>query len=234
MSSAGISAQSLRKSFRTRGKTLNVLTDATAEFPAGAVSVITGPSGSGKSTLLLILGALLHPDGGTATICGEDLWHMSAARRSRLRPGLIGFVFQRFHLVPYLTVEQNIAAAAVALDGPSDPARCGALIDLLGLRECRDHRPGELSVGEQQRTALARALHNRPKVLFADEPTGNLDDANAAIVMATLVRFAAAGGTVVMATHSASAAEHADVAVRMETGRLIVNARGQAQTQEMP
>ena len=220
MAADGIQVQGLGKTFRAGARRLTVLSGVSAAFAPGTVTAICGPSGSGKSTLLLILGAMLHPDHGTVTVAGENLLQAGAARRSRLRAGLVGFVFQRFHLVPYLTVEQNISAAAISLDQAMAPARGEELMAGFGLLERRNHRPAALSVGEQQRAALARALYNRPRVLLADEPTGNLDAANAAAVMAALAAFAAAGGTVVLATHSDAAAARADRVLRLMDGGL--------------
>jgi ABC-type lipoprotein export system ATPase subunit len=130
-------------------------------------------------------------------------------------------VFQRFHLLPYLTVEENIRAASLALPGAGQEGRAEELMRLLRILERRRHLPGRLSVGEQQRTALARALYNRPSVLLADEPTGNLDAANTEIVLETFREFAAGGGTVLMVTHNEQAAARADGVWRLVEGRLV-------------
>jgi len=198
-----------------------VLAGADAAFDAGTFTALCGPSGCGKSTLLLILGAMLHPDAGSVTVAGENLLDMPRNRRGRRRAGLLGFVFQRFHLLPYLTVEENIRAASVALPGVRDDGRTEDLMRRLGILERRHHLPGRLSVGEQQRTALARALYNRPSVLLADEPTGNLDAANTEIVLETFREFTADGGTVVMVTHNEQAAARAHRVWRLAEGRLV-------------
>jgi putative ABC transport system ATP-binding protein len=187
-----------------------VLEGASATIAGGTFAAICGPSGSGKSTLLLVLGALLHADGGDVIIGGENLLAMQPEPRARRRAELLGYVFQRFHLVPYLTVEENILAASIALPGEPDRERATELMDRFQITGRRRHVPGRLSVGEQQRTALARALFNRPGVLLADEPTGNLDPENANIVLHAFADFASGGGTVVMVTHHPEAAEKAD------------------------
>jgi putative ABC transport system ATP-binding protein len=200
----------IHKSYRVRRGGIPVLRGVTAAFESGTFTAVCGSSGCGKSTLLLALGGLLQPDRGSVVIAGESLYEMSATQRGLSRARLMGFVFQRFHLVPYLTVEDNIRAAAVALPDPVEPGRAEELMYRLQIAQRRDHVPGRLSVGEQQRTALARALHNRPKVLLADEPTGNLDPENADIVLEVFHEFAKAGGTVVMVTHHPDAAQRAD------------------------
>lgn len=205
-----IDIQKITKTYRSETKELLVLKEATASIKPGTFSAICGPSGCGKSTLLLVLGGLLHPDTGRVMIDGEDLFALSSERRALRRAQLLGFVFQRFHLIPYLTVEENIEAAAIALRGSTDQVRAKELMDQLNITDRRTHVPGKLSVGEQQRTALARALYNRPRVLLADEPTGNLDPENAEIVLNAFSDFANAGGTVIMVTHHPEAAEQAD------------------------
>ncbi|MBN1672664.1 MAG: ABC transporter ATP-binding protein [Kiritimatiellae bacterium] len=206
----------------TDGERIDVLNGISLTVPAGTFAAVVGPSGSGKSTLLLILGALLQPDGGSVRVAGRDLCAMPDSERAASRAGLIGFVFQRFHLLPYLTVRENILSASVGLPraAADSDARADTLMRELGIAHRREHRPGRLSVGEMQRTALARALLNGPEILLADEPTGNLDRKNAGIVLGKLAEFAGGGGTVLMVTHSSTAAGHANSVWNLEHGRI--------------
>jgi ABC-type lipoprotein export system ATPase subunit len=212
----------IAKAFPKARGVVSVLRGADARIEPGCFAAFSGPSGCGKSTLLLIAGALLRPDAGTVTVGGEDLLALPRRLRGRRMAQLLGFVFQQFHLLPYLTVEENIRSAAIALPaGGSSAADVEELMERFGISSRSDHLPGRLSVGEQQRTALARALVNRPKVLLADEPTGNLDPDNAAEALAALAGFAQAGGTVVMVTHNPDVARRADRRWLITDGRLV-------------
>ena len=215
-----IEIDAIQKRYRGKGGGLVVLDGASATIETGTFAAICGASGCGKSTLLLILGGLLHPDQGCVKVAGEDLFALAPEPRALRRAQLLGFVFQRFHLVPYLSVEENIQAAGIALKNRDDAHRAEELMARFQIADRRGHIPGRLSVGEQQRTALARALYNRPRVLLADEPTGNLDPENAEIVLQAFSDFAAEGGTVVMVTHHPAAAERADRRWRLGQGRL--------------
>ena len=216
-----IEAHNITQRYHSGEEQLLVLNEASASIKPGTFAAICGPSGCGKSALLLVLGGLLHPDTGQVTIAGEDLFAISSERRALRRAQLLGFVFQRFHLIPYLTVEENIEAAAIALPRTTDQGRANELMDQLNIADRRSHVPGKLSVGEQQRTALARALYNHPRVLLADEPTGNLDPENAEIVLNAFSEFADAGGTVVMVTHHPEAAALADNRWWIKKGKLV-------------
>lgn len=215
-----IEIKDITKVYRTRNEELKVLDGVSARFEKGSFSAICGPSGCGKSTLLLILGALLSPDDGSVTVNGENLLQMPPEKRAARRASNIGFVFQRFHLVPYLTVEENIYCAGVALGKRDDASKAGQLMNDLKINDRRGHVPGRLSVGEQQRTALARALYNEPAVMLADEPTGNLDPDNSQIVLNAFADFARSGGTVVMVTHHPDAARMADDIWSIKDGRI--------------
>ncbi len=196
----------------------------------GAFLAVQGPSGCGKSTLLLTAGGLLAPDGGQVFWDGQSIYDLSPERRARLRAGMVGFVFQQFHLVPYLNVLDNVLAAALAMPHDDAPARAAQLIDQLGLGPRRRHRPAELSTGERQRTALARALMNRPRLLLADEPTGNLDARNGQVVMDALAGFAGAGGAVLMVSHDMNAAGRAQCVWHMQEGSLATCQPAQPET----
>jgi len=188
---------------------------------AGELTVVEGPSGCGKSTLLLAAGGLLAPDRGQVRVDDQDLYALNPERRARFRARNIGFVFQQFHLIPYLSVLDNVLAPSMALPRPEAEDRALQLIEALGLSARRRHFPPALSTGERQRTALARALLNRPRLLLADEPTGNLDPQNTDAVFAHLAEFARAGGAVLVVTHDAQAARHAGRVVALRDGRLV-------------
>jgi putative ABC transport system ATP-binding protein len=161
-----------------------------------------------------------RPSDGSVQLGGRDLYALSPAERAGLRSSEIGFVFQMFHLVPYLDLLGNVLLACPGKPSAEVRQRASGLMDELGLADRASHRPGELSAGERQRLAVARALLNRPKLILADEPTGNLDPENAAEVIRHLAEFHRGGGTVVLVTHGASADAHADRTLRLEQGQL--------------
>ena len=193
------------------------------DIAQGEVVCLLGPSGCGKTTLLLTLGGMQRPSDGSVQLGGRDLYALSPAERARLRSSEIGFVFQMFHLVPYLDLLANVLLACPGKPSAEVRQRAGRLMDELGLADRASHRPGELSAGERQRLAVARALLNRPKLILADEPTGNLDPENAAEVIRHLAEFHRGGGTVVLVTHGAAADAHADRTLRLEQGRLVAD-----------
>jgi putative ABC transport system ATP-binding protein len=186
------------------------------------VSVV-GPSGSGKSTLFYLLGGLTHADSGKVILDGDDIASLSDAERTRMRKRKIGFVFQKFNLLPTLSARSNIAIAQeISGNNGHDPAFFQKITDLLGLTKRLGHRPNELSGGEQQRVALARALINKPSVVLADEPTGNLDSENSAIVLKMLRQSnQELGQTVLMITHNPEAAGYGDRIIHMRDGHIV-------------
>lgn len=197
------------------------------ELDSGMFVAIRGPSGCGKTTLLLTAGTLLAPDRGQVVLAGERPYDMNGDARAAFRAQQLGFVFQQFHLVPYLSVLDNVLAPTLALaDTPAavsaDVAREAAqlLLERFGLSDRAGHTPARLSSGERQRCALARALLNKPKMLLADEPTGNLDAENAALVLSALRGFVEDGGAVLLVTHDDRAAAAADHTLWMKQGRL--------------
>ena len=208
------------KIFRKNGSEVTSLDRFTAEVAEGEFVAVRGPSGCGKTTLLLTLGGMQRPSAGSVQLGGRDLYALSPAERAGLRSSEIGFVFQMFHLVPYLDLLGNVLLACPGKPSAEVRRRAGGLLDELGLADRASHRPGELSAGERQRLAVARALLNRPKLILADEPTGNLDPENAAEVIRHLAEFHRGGGTVVLVTHGASADAHADRTLRLEQGQL--------------
>jgi putative ABC transport system ATP-binding protein len=190
----------------------------------GEAVALKGVSGSGKSTLLHILGAIERPDGGTVTVCGQDLAGMDARARTSFRARQIGFVFQFFNLIPTLTARENVIASLEPLGGTRasrDEMAAGALRSV-GLGDHLDKYPAQLSGGEQQRVAIARAVAKRPAVLLADEPTGALDETTARQVLELLDAVRREHGcAVVIATHDPAVAAHVDRVVRLERGRLV-------------
>ena len=218
-----IRCDEVTKIFRKNGSEVTSLDRFTAEIGTGEFVAVRGPSGSGKTTLLLTLGGMQRPSAGLVQFGGRDLYALSPADRAGLRSAEIGFVFQMFHLVPYLDLMGNVLLASPGKPGQALRQRAAGLLDELGLAERATHRPGELSAGERQRLAVARALLNRPKVILADEPTGNLDSGNAAEVIRHLAEFHQAGGTVVLVTHGTAAETHADRILRLEQGRLLAD-----------
>ncbi|MEV5101507.1 ABC transporter ATP-binding protein [Streptomyces massasporeus] len=201
---------------------VRALDGVTVTFPAGRFTAIMGPSGSGKSTLMHCAAGLDTLTSGAAWIGDTDLGGLDDRRLTLLRRDRVGFVFQAYNLVPTLTVAENITLPLDLAGGRGDPAWIDALIDVVGLRDRLHHRPAELSGGQQQRVAVARAFAGRPDVVFADEPTGNLDSRSGAEVLGLLGRTVRqTARTVVMVTHDPVAAAHADEVVFLADGRLV-------------
>jgi putative ABC transport system ATP-binding protein len=212
-----------------------VLEDVTKVYPDGTTAVrgidltvrsgefmvLVGPSGCGKSTTLNLVSGVDRPDRGRVVVCGLDLGAAREAELVEMRRHSVGVVFQAFHLMPHLTVEENVALP-LALDGRRDPGRVRELLERVGLDHRARHFPSELSGGEQQRTAIARALVHRPRVVVADEPTGNLDSASGAAVLALLAELRREqGAALLLATHDQRIAAAADRVVEMRDGRLV-------------
>ena len=208
MSGPMLNLVDVRKHYHSGGRKLvKALDGVSLQVGKGEFVVVEGPSGSGKTTLLLIAGGLLHPSEGLVQIGHTNIYTVPSAARAALRAEKIGFVFQQFHLISYLSVMENVLAPSLALNDRNGlERRARDLLSRFELDSRIDHYPSELSTGERQRVSLARALLNRPGLLLADEPTGNLDRENTAIVIDTLADFAQAGGAVLMVTHSREAA----------------------------
>ena len=205
-----LSAEALRKSYGD----VVALDQVSLEVESGEMVVLCGPSGSGKSTLLFMIAGLLSPDGGAVELSGLDLYHLSSSGRTGLRSREIGMVFQDARLLPYLEIEANI------LSGGGTAERANELIEELGLGDRRSHVPKKLSAGEQQRVGLARALVTNPKLLLADEPSGNLDQGSTELVLAGLKKFVAEGGAALVATHDPEVIKMADRVLTLEKGIL--------------
>jgi len=220
---AFIEAKELRKTYRVGKVDVQALRGVSFSVEKGEFVTVVGPSGSGKSTLFYLLGGLTRADSGSVTIDGVNFATLSDGERTRLRKSKIGFVFQKFNLLPTLSARANIGIAAdIAGAGAPDPAFLRKVTEMLGIAGRLEHRPSELSGGEQQRVALARALINRPAIVLADEPTGNLDSKNSEIVLSMLRQSnKELGQTVLMITHNPQAAEHGDRIVHMRDGEIV-------------
>jgi len=212
--------QQITKIFHTRKGDLKALDEVSLEVGRGQFLVVRGPSGSGKTTLLMALGGMLHPTAGKVIVDGRDIYAMNNRQRAAFRARNVGFVFQMFHLVPYLNVIENVILPVQTGDKLKASAEAENLLERLGLTGRRHHKPAELSAGERQRVAIARAMINRPKIILADEPTGNLDPQNAAEVIEGLAMFHSNGGTIIVVTHGTHADKYADRIVSLCGGRL--------------
>jgi len=220
-----IEAENVRKTYRIGKVDVQALRGISLQIEKGEFVTIVGPSGSGKSTLFYILGGLTHADSGRVMIDGVDFTAMSDSGRTRLRRSKIGFVFQKFNLLPTLTAEGNIEIARDISghhDAATDREHIERITGLLGINQRLEHRPSEMSGGEQQRVALARALVNQPAIVLADEPTGNLDSENSEIVLKMLRRSnQELGQTVLMITHNPEAATYGDRIIHMRDGSIV-------------
>lgn len=215
-----IQLENVSKVFATPRGEVRAVDDVALRVDEGQFVAICGPSGCGKSTLLSLVGGLALPTAGRVVVAGQEISQMSASERAAFRADHLGFVFQLFHLLPYLSVLDNVLVAATPATRATARQRGSELLERFGLGDRLSHRPGQLSVGQRQRVAMARALLNRPRLLLADEPTGNLDPANAAALLDLLSEYQREGGTVLMVTHEAYAAQRAQRTVTMNEGRI--------------
>lgn len=219
-----IEAVNVCKNFSVGSQILTVLRDVSLNIKQGEFVSLMGPSGSGKSTLLYILGGLDKADSGNITVAGKKIGKQNDTAESAMRRDDIGFVFQAYNLIENLTVEENILLPAL-LGGRKRKdiqSNLDELLQAVGLHQHRKHRPMELSGGQQQRTAIARALINRPKVIFADEPIGNLDSQNGKEVLELLRRLNQQYGiTILMVTHSEDSTEYGNRVIRLKDGQIV-------------
>ena len=229
MSEAVLSIRGLERSYVTGAGKLTVLRGVDLDVNPGEIVGLIGPSGSGKSSLLHAAGLLEHPDGGRITVLGRDCSDLPDRDRTRVRLATIGFVYQFHHLLPEFTALDNVALPLM-IAGKSRKAareRAGVLLGELGLADRVDHQPAQMSGGEQQRVAVARALANSPRLLLADEPTGNLDPATSGAVFENLYALARRSGVAaVVATHNLDLARHMDRVFALKDGHLEEQARG--------
>ena len=224
-----IDLQGIGKRYRTTDGEVRALDGVSLTIEPGEFVALHGPSGCGKSTLLLLAGGLLSPDEGTVTIGGEDPYALGPEARARFRAEQVGFVFQQFHLIPFLDVLDNVLVGELAGSSNGQGSgeetslreRAGELLETFQLSHRLHHVPSKLSIGEQQRVALARAFLRSPRLILADEPTGNLDTENAAIILEHLGNFASSGeGSVLMVTHDDRARAAANRSLEMRDGKL--------------
>ena len=222
-----IETRNLLKTYRTDGVAVEALRGVDLRVTPGEFVAVMGPSGCGKSTLLHLLGGLDRPTAGEVVVAGQRLDALSESARAVMRRETVGFVFQAYNLIPNLTVADNVDLPGLLAGHPpvEVAARREELLEALGLADKDRAFPGELSGGQQQRAAIARALVNRPAVLLADEPTGNLDSHSGAEVLALLRRFHAEGQTTVLVTHDAKVASFAGRVIFMRDGQLVDEAR---------
>jgi len=222
--SAFIEAVELCKTYRVGKVEVPALRGISFRVERGEFVSVVGPSGSGKSTLFYLLGGLTRADSGHVVIDGDDFAKLSDAERTRMRKRKIGFVFQKFNLLPTLDARSNINIALdiAGTNGKHNAAHFDKIVGLLGLEKRLTHRPSELSGGEQQRVALARALINQPAIVLADEPTGNLDSKNSEIVLSMLRQSnRELGQTVLMITHNPEAAKYGDRIIHLRDGEIV-------------
>jgi len=218
-----IELRGVGKTFRRTGMEVEVLRDIALNLEQGSFTALQGTSGSGKSTLMHVLGLLDRPTSGTYLLEGRDVSNLPDDELSRLRNQLIGFVFQSFYLVPYISALDNVLLPGLYSRASHRQLRKRGreLLDLVGLSDRADFRPGQLSGGQQQRVALARALVNKPRLLLADEPTGQLDSATSTEILRLLSDFHQQGVTLLLVTHDPVVAGYAETILRMHDGRIV-------------
>ena len=215
-----IETTDLHRSYRIGGKSIEVLHGIDLKIHRGEKVFLCGPSGAGKTTLLYTLAGLEHPERGSVRIDGTDLYKLGRKEQAKFRNQRIGYVFQNYHLLPELTALENVAVPG-AISGRDSTAQALAALKRVGLEDRAEHLPAELSGGEQQRVAIARAIVNEPQVLFADEPTGNLDSTNSAEIMKILLDLASEHGvTLVVVTHDQNLAKVGDRTLVIKDGAI--------------
>lgn len=214
-----IQLANVTKEYARPQQTVVALNDVSLTIETGEFVAVRGHSGCGKSTMLSLVGGLAIPSSGEVIVDGDQISSMSPGDRAAFRASKIGFVFQMFHLLPYLSVRDNVLVATPGSDDVT--ANADKLLERFGLTNRSEHLPGQLSTGERQRVAMARALLNEPSVLLADEPTGNLDKDNASEVLSRLKDFHAEGGTILLVTHDEFAASFAQRTILLDDGRVV-------------
>jgi len=210
------------KTFKTSTSQVGAIVDIDLLVNEGEFIVINGPSGSGKTTLLLSIGGMLQPSSGVVNVYNKDIYSLNEQERTDYRAKNIGFVFQMYYLIPYLNVMENIMlSGGLGRNGTQNRKVSEQLIDQLGITDRISHKPSELSAGERQRVALARALIHQPKIILADEPTGNLDPENSLGVLRIIKEFHQKGGTVILVSHGSDANQYADRIIHLKNGRIV-------------
>jgi putative ABC transport system ATP-binding protein len=228
-----LSVEHLKKVFKSGQQTLTVVDDVTFSVEEGTACALVGPSGSGKTTLIAICAGLERPSGGSVVLNGVPMHRASEEELARIRNESIGFVFQSFHLLPALTALENVMVPAEIRGENHARRRAAELLARVGLEDRLHHHPLQLSGGEQQRVAIARAFMNRPKILFADEPTGNLDTETAREIIRLIFELnATAGTTLILVTHDAELTQQAGRVITLKSGRLISDTRAESEVRE--
>jgi putative ABC transport system ATP-binding protein len=227
-----VTAQDVSRRYGEGDTAVDALRGVSLEIEAGKLTAVMGPSGSGKSTLMHILAGLDKPTRGTVTIAGQEITAMDDNELTRLRRKHIGFVFQFYNLLPMLTAEENVKLPLTVAGEKAEDGWFGQLMRKVGLTDRLSHRPSELSGGQQQRVAVARSMIHRPTVVFADEPTGNLDSKSSAEILALLKDATDADGqTIVMVTHDPRAAAIADRILYIADGRIVLDQQGASEAE---
>jgi len=212
-----IEINNISKRYTKATEVFTALKDVSFTVESGDFCSVTGSSGAGKSTLLYVIGGLIHPDSGTVMFNSKDIYRLSSRDANLYRRKHLGFMFQQFHLMPYLTVAENIRLACYE---KKHLEKADYYLKKCSLTDMKDKYPSELSVGEKQRTAFIRAIISKPDILLADEPTGNLDKTNSEILMSLVKEYNSEGGTVVMVSHDPETARFADKSITLNKGRL--------------
>ena len=222
-----IEMNSICKSYRNIGFETKVLKDVTLHIKEGDYVSIIGPSGAGKSTLMAIMGCLSQPTSGEYILDGEEVGKLNDSKLSRVRNEKIGFVFQAFHLLPGVTAMENVSLPLVYAQNPprNIKERSRELLTKVGLEHRLHHTPGQLSGGEQQRVTIARSLINDPRIILADEPTGNLDSKNGVETMTTFDNLIKEGKTIILITHDQEVAQHADRIISIRDGQVASDSK---------
>ena len=209
------------KIYRKGSEKIYALKEVSLSLNKGDFCIIHGGSGSGKSTLLMTAGAMMQPDTGSVEYNGEDIYKMRSGKRNQLRRTALGFIFQKFYLLPYLDVYNNIKVTASLNNIPDADRKIREIAEEMGLSDRLTHLPSELSVGQQQRVATARSLVYNPDIILADEPTGNLDDSNRDIIISRLKEETKRGTIIIMVTHDESLLKYANVTIKLKEGKIL-------------
>lgn len=216
-----INIEKLTKVFHSKQSDVIALNEVDVQIKRGSFTLIKGASGCGKSTLLFALGGMLRPSSGRVVVDGQDLYKLSETAILNYRAKQVGFVYQSYHLIPYLNIKENVFLSYKLTNKAVNTSDFETLINEFNLQDRLHHKPSELSEGEKQRVALLRAIIVNPAILIADEPTGNLDPENRAVIMKHFARFQRQGGTVIMASHGTEADALADVIIEMKAGKIL-------------